>query len=400
MATSDRNQNSKLTENELQSIQKKTNGEIRSLYNPIINDITEVENWDEVNKQVKEVFQDNDYRNGVKAAVLGGSVAGTDTAFKSVAKYPNGSGLLLEPKSIDDLTDYYLQIPYEGSKLSTRLRLNANEAERVVSNVVKKNLEFGTNWKALSKEIGKKTNTVGDVAKIIEDVASQGDKYIRGVLTNAEVKEFKKLVSKAKGYVEKLSPENAPTTQLKNAYNKVILSVESKQLKVLEKSLELAFKRKIDYNNERISRSELARAYDLSFHRGIEEDDIIIGYRFLLSPAHPVADQCDLCAGVNNGSGPGIYRKGDRPRVPVHPHCLCMLEPYVDTGKGTPKSYTDTAAKNYLNDIDENKRKKIIGAGNAQYKSKWQEGLEKKGVAKESWPKRTMLPKNLVRESK
>jgi len=73
-----------------------------------------------------------------------------------------------------------------------------------------------------------------------------------------------------------------------------------------------------------------------------------------------------------------------------------MLESYVDTGKGVPNKYNDTTAKKYLESVDNKKRGQIIGVNNAEYKSRWQKGLESKGVAKESWPKRNLLPKSLV----
>lgn len=388
MPTSNRSKKAKETQNKLQREQSQTNNEMLSIYNPIITDVLNKETWDNILKEVKEIFNNNNYRELVKDATLKGSISGTQI----------GLGQYLAISSVESLSDYYLHTTYKGSTLSQALRENAAEAERVIANIVKKQLEAKTNWQILAKEITKKTNTVGDVAKVVGDLEKQGLDYIKGNLSLAEQKAFKSKIKKAQNYVDNLSPGNAPTKQLKKAYQNVISSVQNKESVVFSSAIDKAFKKKIDYNNERVSRTELSRAYSLSFQRQIEEDPDVIGYRFLLSPAHPIPDQCDLCANVNNGGGKGVYKKGDRPSVPVHPHCLCMLEPYVDRGQSLPKAYTQKAASEYLDGLDEKTRGKIIGVNNSKYKSRYSEGLEKKGVHPNSFPKRNMLPKSLITE--
>lgn len=388
MPTSNRSKKSKETNNELQNIQSKTDSAMTSIYPPIINDISNKLKWEDVAKEVKDIFNDNDYRGKVKGVTLSGSVAGTEV----------GLGSVLAVSSVEDLSDYYLQTSYKGTTLSKRLRLDANEAERIISNVVKQQLEFKTNWEILATEIGKRTNTVGDVAGYINDLNEQGTKFIKGKLSLEEQKAFKKLVKNAQFQVDRLSPGNAPTKQLKKAYQGVIDAVNSKDQKLLNAAVTNAFNAKIDYNNQRLSRSELSRAYGLSFQRQIEEDDVVIGYRFLLSSAHPRPDQCDCMAEVDNGGGRGVYKKGDAPSVPVHTFCLCMLEAWVDRGQALPGRYTQKNAIEYLDSIDDKKRGQIIGVGNAKYKSSYSKGLKSKDIHPESFPKRTMLPKSLITE--
>ena len=155
---------------------------------------------------------------------------------------------------------------------------------------------------------------------------------------------------------------------------------------------------KIAYYNDRTSRSEIARAYGLSFHRRIDFDPDVVGYRILLSPEHPRADQCDLITNVDNGCGAGVYKKGDGPTVPIHPHCLCMMEPYVDRGQDCSINvYSNKAAKEYLSKVDDKKRGQIIGVHNSAYKSRWDTGLVSKGVSRDQWRKINMLPKTLVK---
>lgn len=388
MPTSNRSKGSKETNNELQKTANKTQRAISELYPPIIDEVANVATWDNVLKEVKKIFKKNNYSDDLTSLVLDGSIAGTNI----------GLGGALAIANVESLSDYYLHTTYKGSKLSEALRDSVREAELTIANIVKQQLKFKTNWQTLTKEITKKTNTVGDVASIITELSDTGSKFIKGKLTVKEQQQFKKAVNSAQKYVDNLSPKNAPTKQLKKAYQGVIDSVIEKDQVLLENALTKAFNEKINYNNARISRTELSRAYSLSFQRQIEEDDIYIGYRFLLSSAHPRPDQCDCMANVDNGGGRGVFIKGDKPTVPVHPHCLCMLEPYVDKGQKLPKTYTQKSAVDYLDSLDDKTRGQIIGVNNAKYKNRYSDGLEKRGIHPDSFPKRNMLPKSLVTE--
>lgn len=387
MATSNRSKRAKKTQNALETIQENTDAKMKKLYPPIIQEVLDKGDWDKVGPEVNEIFKELGYRGDVRTATLQGNVDGTLVGLDGA----------LNITDVGELEDYYLKTNYTAGNLSNRLYRNANAAQSTVTQIVKEHIKFNTNWKSLSSELRKSTNTVGDVANIIKRVELQGQKYISGKLTPTQVKEFRSLVRRANGYVDGLAKGDAPTKQLKNAYNKVIGAVDSNDSKLLKNALANAFDKKISYLNDTLSRSELARSYGMSFHRRIEDDEDIIGYRILLSPDHPKADQCDLITNANNGCGNGVYKKGDGPTVPIHPNCLCMMEPYADIGQECSlKRYSNTSARKYLNSIDDKKRESILGVGNASSKSNWDQGLKSKRIDKSSWKKLNMLPQDQV----
>lgn len=50
------------------------------------------------------------------------------------------------------------------------------------------------------------------------------------------------------------------------------------------------------------------------------------GVRWLLSPGHVEADECDEKARRDVGHGRGVYPPGSVPEYPSHPRCRCVLE--------------------------------------------------------------------------
>jgi len=77
---------------------------------------------------------------------------------------------------------------------------------------------------------------------------------------------------------------------------------------------------------QRVFRTEMDRANILAARAGIYATEGVVGTRFLLSPAHPKFDICDVHASVNlYGLGPGVYPPGASP-LPAHPNTLSYEE--------------------------------------------------------------------------
>src|SRR5690606_12522781 len=75
----------------------------------------------------------------------------------------------------------------------------------------------------------------------------------------------------------------------------------------------------------RVFRTELNRAHGTAYMEAGFRVSGVIGTRFLLSPAHPRRDICDMHAKVNRyGLGPGVYPK-DRNPWPAHPNTLSYV---------------------------------------------------------------------------
>lgn len=77
----------------------------------------------------------------------------------------------------------------------------------------------------------------------------------------------------------------------------------------------------------RLFRTEINRAHGEAYMMGGEGLPDFAGWRFLLSPAHPAPDICDLLSTQNlYGLGPGVYPSRDKCPWPAHPNTLSFVE--------------------------------------------------------------------------
>lgn len=77
----------------------------------------------------------------------------------------------------------------------------------------------------------------------------------------------------------------------------------------------------------RLMRTEINRAHGEAFMASGEDHPDFAGWRFLLSPAHPKPDICDLLSTQNlYGLGEGVYPSREKCPWPAHPNTLSFLE--------------------------------------------------------------------------
>ena len=98
-------------------------------------------------------------------------------------------------------------------------------------------------------------------------------------------------------------------------------------------------------NAMRLFRTEINRAHGEAYMAAGEQVQGFAGFRFLLSPAHPKPDICDLLSTQNlHGLGPGVYPSRAQCPWPAHPNTLSFIETVLESaitagdqaGKETP----------------------------------------------------------------
>lgn len=117
-------------------------------------------------------------------------------------------------------------------------------------------------------------------------------------------------------------------------------------------------------NAMRLFRTEINRAHGEAYMRGGESVQGFAGWRFLLSPAHPKPDICDLLSTQNlYGLGPGVYPKRERTPWPAHPNTLSFIEIVFEheiTAADRAGRETPMQAMGRLTD---EQRKGVLGSG-------------------------------------
>ena len=164
--------------------------------------------------------------------------------------------------------------------------------------------------------------------------------------------------------INRLAKNGAPNKALQAAYNELLEAVQKGNEKAIEKAVEVAVNEKSRYVAERITRTEMARAWADGFIAKIKDDADIVAVKFKLSSRHPVFDICDMYAKADMyGLGAGIYPKDKLPPLPVHPHCLCRYVEVIE-GEVDMKQQRDQvreAGDKWLNSLPEARRVQVLG---------------------------------------
>lgn len=164
--------------------------------------------------------------------------------------------------------------------------------------------------------------------------------------------------------INRLARNGAPNKALQAAYNELLEAVQKGNEKAIEKAVEVAVNEKSRYVAERITRTEMARAWADGFIAKMKTDADIVAVKFKLSSRHPVFDICDMYAKADMyGLGAGIYPKDKLPPLPVHPHCLCryveVIEGEVDMQQ--QRDQVREAGDKWLNSLPESRRAQVLG---------------------------------------
>lgn len=119
-------------------------------------------------------------------------------------------------------------------------------------------------------------------------------------------------------------------------------------------------------NAMRVFRTEINRAHGEAYMDQAAKTRGFAGFRFLLSPAHPKTDICDLLASQNvYGLGAGVYPSREKCPWPAHPNTLSFVEMVFEdeisdadrAGKETPLEALDR--------FPEDQQAEILGKGKA-----------------------------------
>jgi len=120
-------------------------------------------------------------------------------------------------------------------------------------------------------------------------------------------------------------------------------------------------------NAMRLMRTEINRAHGEAYMMGGEDHPDFGGWRFLLSPAHPKADICDLLSTQNlHGLGAGVYPSREKTPWPAHPNTLSFVEiVFKDEISAKDKAGKETPLQ-ALARLTPAQRQGVLGKGKAE----------------------------------
>lgn len=120
-------------------------------------------------------------------------------------------------------------------------------------------------------------------------------------------------------------------------------------------------------NAMRLFRTEINRAHGEAYMMGGEGLPDFGGWRFLLSPAHPRPDICDLLSSQNlYGLGQGVYPSRARCPWPAHPNTLSFIEiVFKDEITAAARASKETPME-ALARLTQDQREGVLGVGKTE----------------------------------
>jgi len=136
-------------------------------------------------------------------------------------------------------------------------------------------------------------------------------------------------------------------------------------------------------NAMRLMRTEINRAHGTAYAKGALAHPDAAGVRFLLSPAHPKPDICNLLSTQNlYGLGAGVYPSVAASGWPAHPNTLSFLEVvFKDEVTAADKAGKETSME-ALARLTPEQRKGALGVNKAEA---FDEGKMSKGMIRSKW---------------
>lgn len=268
-----------------------------------------------------------------------------------------------EYKDVNIARQFFLKHKWpDGLNLSRRVLKGYNENVKLIKREISDSINRLNAWNKTAKTIQNTNLIKADIAGHMWELIRHGRRNLTD--SPATSKLYERAVRKSQREIERLAANGSPTKRLQKAYQNVIKATESGSKVALTNAINRAVKAKANYNAQRIARTETARAYGQGEFLAYQSDDLIMGYRSVLSSRHPRVDICDMFAEANfYGLGNGVYPKTDGPPYPYHPHCLCVLEPVY--GETKRASFKRSAGKEYL-ESKPVKARQILGKGRSE----------------------------------
>jgi hypothetical protein len=136
-------------------------------------------------------------------------------------------------------------------------------------------------------------------------------------------------------------------------------------------------------NAMRVMRTELNRAHGEAYMAAGEKHPDFAGWKFLLSPAHPAPDICDLHSTANlHGLGPGVYPSRAKCPWPAHPNTISYVEiVFADEVTDADRAGKETPLQ-ALDRLSQAQQRGVLGAHKHEA---FKEGRLSQGMIKAPW---------------
>ena len=258
----------------------------------------------------------------------------------------------------------------DGMKLSVKLHGASKKMRNAIIDTVRSQMRKNHTWIQSARALYDGYNA-GHVAR--EQQIAEYMKAVRNAALSGNSVQLR-VARTATRNIQRLSRNGAPNQALKSAYKKLLDSAMVGSDKQLKNAVRVAVHEKSRYVAERITRTEMARAYADGFMAAADQNPDIVGMKIKLSSRHPECDICDMYAEADfSGMGAGAYPKEKVPPLPIHPHCLCRYSEIYKGEAGKPHLQIQEGGDAFLKRLNKTQLNQILGKSGAVA---WEKGKD------------------------
>lgn len=227
--------------------------------------------------------------------------------------------------------------------LSQRLYADHQTVAKSVQRLIEQHLQGPQNARKLAKALYEGYDFKADPLNVIKPLPA----YLQ--------KEF-----------DRFAAMQLKTPALRAAYLQAIEQAEKGAGQAaLQKVLKVAFYERNRYLANRITQTELHRAYTDRQARELMSQARVQYVQIRLSRSHTAKDTdiCDYHAKTNlYGLGPGIYPKEKAPKPGFHPFCKCLIAPYLLVPKSAKPVFNPQAEQAFLRSLSPQEARRVAGS--------------------------------------
>jgi hypothetical protein len=187
-------------------------------------------------------------------------------------------------------------------------------------------------------------------------------KYMREALLTDD-----KVAAELTRAFSRLQVDGLKSQALRAAYSDVLRAIDAVQAgagdELLQKRIRIAFYERMRYFAERISRTELHRAYAQREAKMLMADAAVEFVQLRRAPGRGAPCICLLMTGRDlYGLGPGVYPKALAPVPPFHPFCMCVQSPRLDLTGRIAKAPDDGVDAYFLRRLGQGVAARVMGS--------------------------------------
>ena len=306
---------------------------------------------------MQEILERIDAGQPPAAVVLG--VLGNVTA-DFAAKMASGLSAVY---GVDVTVQEVLALQVGQMRLSTRLYAEAGETASAAASVVQRHLDGYAQAREVASDLYEGYGFRQREVLRISSSNQELPKYLRELLGMQPGLQRDMAVQAARMQVEGLS-----TSALRASYSQLLDAIDASESgpgkRLLHKRLRVAVEERMRYFAQRISQTEIHRAYMAREAAALNADPDVEFVQVRRAPGRQSECICDLYAGRDRyGLGPGVYPKATAPVPTFHPFCRCVLVARLDlTGRRVAGAENIDADRYFLERLGAPIAARVVGS--------------------------------------